>query len=261
MARAGDVGQPPVMSSLRLWTALAVLLSSSVLAQDPGVPGKQVPAAIRTTLTREVNLPYLLYLPKDYATTSDRVPLVLFLHGAGERGTEVSKVAVHGPPKLVAAGREFPFILVSPQCPEGRIWDEQELIALLDDLQARYRVDPRRVYVTGLSMGGYGTWSLIGRYPDRFAAAAPICGGGERLRLLLLTPAQREALKSLPIRVYHGGKDNVVPLAESERMVEAFRRAGSTDIELKVYPEAGHDSWTATYDDPGFFPWLLAQRR
>ena len=126
------------------------------------------------------------------AEPSKRWPLVLFLHGAGERGTNLNAVAVHGPPKLVAAGREFPFILASPQCPSGQVWNPTTLLALLDELQASLPVDGRRVYVTGLSMGGYGTWELAVKHPERFAAVAPICGGGERIRTLL--PSQREAL-------------------------------------------------------------------
>ncbi|MCW5557600.1 MAG: prolyl oligopeptidase family serine peptidase [Verrucomicrobiae bacterium] len=223
-------------------------------------PGAQVPGAYRAVIARTNQLEYLLYLPKAYeADSSKQWPLVLFLHGAGERGSELQKVAVHGPPKLVQAGTEFPFILVSPQCPEGQVWDDRVLIGLLDELQARYRVDPRRVYATGLSMGGYGTWALAQRHPQRFAAVAPICGGGERIRALL--PAQQESLKTLGVWAFHGAKDNVVALSESERMVEAFKRAGVTDIQLTVYPEAGHDSWTQAYNEPEFFNWLLKHQR
>lgn len=226
------------------------------------VPGVQSEQTFTTQIRRDVRLQYLLYLPKDYATDpTARFPLILFLHGAGERGTDVRKVAVHGPPKRIAAGQSLPCIVVSPQCPEGQVWDDEALLRLLSELKSSLRVDPARVHVTGLSMGGFGTWALISRHPELFASAAPICGGGDRIRPLLFTAAQREALRTLPIRVYHGGKDTVVPLVESERMVEQFKRAGAVDIQLKVYPEAGHDSWTATYEDPGFFPWMLAQHR
>jgi predicted peptidase len=133
------------------------------------------------------------------------------------------------------------------------------LIALLDELQATLPIDPRRVYVTGLSMGGYGTWELAVKHPERFAAVAPICGGGERIRTLL--PARQEALKTLGVWAFHGGKDNVVVPAESERMIEAFKRAGNATVKYTVYPEAGHDSWTRAYNDPALFEWLLGQSR
>jgi predicted peptidase len=253
------------MKSLACLAALAsLLIGCATSGPAPSVikpaAGAQTPQDYTAAVVRTNHLDYLLYLPKDYsADPTKQWPLVLFLHGSGERGTNLMVVAKHGPPKLVAAGQQFPFILASPQCPEGQVWDDSALFGLLDRLQSQLRVDPKRVYITGLSMGGYGTWSLITKHPERFAAAAPVCGGGERIRTLL--PSQKEALKTLPVRVFHGGKDNVVPLAESERMVEAFKAAGNANITLTVYPEAGHDSWTATYGNPEFFEWLLKQSR
>ena len=223
-------------------------------------PGRQTAQEFRREIRTEHHLNYLLYVPKAAAAEpSKRWPLVLFLHGAGERGTNLNAVAVHGPPKLVAAGREFPFILASPQCPSGQVWNPTTLLALLDELQASLPVDGRRVYVTGLSMGGYGTWELAVKHPERFAAVAPICGGGERIRTLL--PARREALKTLGVWAFHGGKDSTVVPAESERMVEAFKKAGKESVKHTVYHEAGHDSWTQAYNDPAFFDWLLQHSR
>ena len=223
-------------------------------------PGAQVPQSFTAVVTKTNTLAYLLYVPKDYAAdTAKKWPLVLFLHGAGERGTELQKVAVHGPPKLVNQGKEFPFILVSPQCPENQGWDTDARMGLLRQLETDLRVDTRRVYATGLSMGGYGTWALALKHPEHFAAVAPVCGGGERIRALL--PAQREALKTLGVWAFHGGKDNVVLPAESERMVDAFKKAGVTDIQLTVYPDDGHDSWTHAYNEPTFYDWLLKHGR
>jgi predicted peptidase len=253
------------MKPLLLLLALVGLLAAGCRSGTPGiraVSGSQTQNRLRQEVRTSSELGYLLYMPKGKAPSPDgKWPLVLFLHGAGERGTNLAQVAVHGPPKLAASGRDLPFILVSPQCPSGEVWDARQLVALLEFLQASLPADPRRTYVTGLSMGGYGTWDLISRHPGRFAAAAPICGGGECIRLLLLEPTQREALKTLPVKVFHGGKDGVVPLEESQRMVEAFRKAGCRGISLTVYPDAGHDSWTETYSDAGFFPWLLSHSR
>jgi predicted peptidase len=212
--------------------------------------------------TRRLELNYLLFLPKDYdPKSSKRWPLLMFLHGVGERGTDVWKVATHGPPKLVKQQPDFPFIVVSPQCPVGQVWSNDALLALLDDVTRQYAVDPARVYLTGLSMGGYGTWSLGLAHPDKFAAIVPICGGGQLLNVLVSNSEKPQALKSLGVWAFHGAKDPVVPLDESQRMVDALKKAGASDVKLTVYPEALHDSWTQTYNNPEVYQWLLAHER
>ena len=126
-------------------------------------------------ITKAVRLDYLISTPKGYdQEKSKRYPLLLFLHGSGERGSNLEKVKVHGPPKLVAEGKDLPFIIVAPQCPDRRSWDSDELIGLLNDIEKKYRVDRSREYLTGISMGGYGTWALALAQPNRFAAIAPI---------------------------------------------------------------------------------------
>ena len=233
---------------------------SSMIAEDMKDP-QQVKTFKRRT-TKTVTAQYLLYLPKDYAAGSRKHwPLMLFLHGSGERGTNITKVAVHGPPKLVKQGRDFPFIIVSPQCPANQRWDNDVLLALLDEVEEKYKVDTSRVYLTGLSMGGYGTWSLGMTHPELFAAIAPICGGGDPIDILLAEKKKAGALKSLGVWAFHGGKDPVVPLAESERMVESLKKLGCKDVELTVYPEAQHDSWTESYNNPKLYEWLLAHQR
>ena len=151
--------------------------------------------------------------------------------------------------------------MVSPQCPEGQRWDNDVVLALLDEVTERYRVDRGRVYLTGLSMGGFGTWSLGLAHPERFAAIAPICGGGDPLALLLADPKKVNALKTLPVWAFHGAKDPVVKLEESQRMVDTLKKFGCKEVELKVYPEAQHDSWTETYNNPKLYDWFLAHRR
>jgi predicted peptidase len=212
-------------------------------------PGKQEPQKLERTI--KVTMGYLLYLPKDYAQ-KDSWPLLLFLHGAGERGDNLDRVKLHGPPKLIAAGKEFPFIVVSPQCPGNHWWQPHELSALLDEMVEKYKVDKDRVYVTGLSMGGFGTWSLAGFSPDRFAALVPICGGGD--------PNAVRRFAHVPVWVLHGAKDPVVPLAASEKMVEALKKANG-NVKFTVYPEAGHDSWSEAYANPELYEWLLQQKR
>ena len=206
---------------------------------------------------------YLLYLPKGYETkdTTKKWPLIMFLHGSGERGSNVAKVAVHGPPKLVKNGKDLPFIIVSPQCPAGKGWNNDTLLALLDDTVAKHNVDRSRVYLTGLSMGGYGTWSLGLKYPERFAAIAPICGGGQTQDVKLVAGEKAAAMKSLGVWAFHGAKDPTVKLEASERMVAELKQAGCKDVELTVYPEAGHDSWTESYNNPKLFEWFLQHQR
>src|SRR5690349_12172483 len=136
----------------------AALLTACANTRSAPQPAMQTPQKFETTLTRKVKLNYLLFLPADYSDKSRKKwPLMLFLHGAGERGTNLTKLTVHGPPKFLPNKPGFPFIVVSPQCPIGERWDSDSLLALLDSESTKYKVDPARVYVTGLSMGGYGT--------------------------------------------------------------------------------------------------------
>ncbi len=215
---------------------------------------------------------YLLYAPDEFDLDawgpskrrgSVKWPLVLFLHGLGESGHDLSRVKIHGLPRLADAGAKFPFILVAPQCelPElkdetpgayRQAWNLQLLAALLDHLQESLPVDRQRVYVTGLSMGGFGTWRLLSHAPDRFAAAMPICGGGD--------PAAAKAIARTPIWCFHGALDDVVDISESQRMVTAVRAAGG-QVKFTVYNDLAHDSWTRTYDNPQAIAWLLRHRK
>ena len=214
-------------------------------------PERQTEQHLERQIT--VKLDYLSYLPPDY-DKQDSWPLMVFLHGAGERGSDLEKVKVHGPPKLIEEGKDLPFIIVSPQCPNDQWWPglEREVIALVDEMIDTYKVDKSRVYLTGLSMGGYGTWAIGCSYPKRFAALVPICGGGR--------PFRASALKDVPVWAFHGAKDPVVPLQESRQMVHAVTAAGG-DAQLTVYPEAEHDSWTQTYANPRVYEWMLEHKK
>jgi predicted peptidase len=237
----------PMLGLLILSIPCAV--AQPTFSDEPPAPGTM--QAQKLDRTVHVTMDYLIYLPKDYAD-KDTWPLMLFLHGAGERGDDLNRVKVHGPPKLIAAGKEFPMIVVSPQCPSDHWWRPNELNALLDEIVEKYKVDQDRIYVTGLSMGGFGTWALAAYAPERFAALVPICGGGEAIA------ARR--ISHLPVWAFHGAKDSVVPLSASETMVDALRKAKS-NVKFTIYPEADHDSWTETYDNPELYTWLLQQKR
>lgn len=224
--------------------------ASTALAADPA-PGQQTAGQFSTEIQQKIDMNYLLYLPKDYESR-EKWPLIVFLHGAGERGSDISVVKKHGPPKLIEAGQELPAIVLSPQCPDRGFWQPESLAKLIAEISGKYKVDPDRVVLTGLSMGGYGTFALAAAHPELFAAIAPICGGGD--------PKTAERLKGLPAWVFHGAKDNVVALENSEKMVDALKAIGA-DVQFTVYPDAEHDSWTETYANPKVLEWLLAQRR
>lgn len=232
-----------LLTTLFLWTLLCG--ASPAFCEEPAQKAQQLDIQIK------VQMNYLLYLPKDYEK-QEKVPLMVFLHGAGERGSNLDLVKVHGPPKLISQGKDFPCIVVSPQCPANKWWESYQLVALLDDLQSKYKVDPDRIYITGLSMGGFGTWNLASTIPNRLAAIAPICGGGD------VSMARR--LTKLPIWAFHGAKDGAVPLELSQSMVDAITKRGGNP-KLTIYPNAEHDSWTETYNNPEFYEWLFAQKR
>jgi predicted peptidase len=217
-------------------------------------PGAQQARKLDKQITITVKSNYLLYLPKEYGKDpAKKWPVMLFLHGSGERGTDLNLVKFHGPPKMIQQGKEFEFVVVSPQCPPGEWWRPQTVIALLDDVLEKYKVDRDRVYLTGLSMGGYGTWSTAIEYPDRFAAIAPICGAGNRYLA--------ERIKNVPAWVFHGAKDPAVPVSASEEMVGALKHLGAPDVRYTRYPELAHDCWTETYNNPELYAWFLQHKR
>jgi predicted peptidase len=234
------------------WGAPALLgLVLAVPARAGDKAGVQVEKKLETD---KVKVNYLLFLPEGYGKDDKQWPVLVFLHGAGESGSNLSKVKVHGPPKLVEKKKDFPFIVVSPQAPDVKTgWKTDVLNALLDEVLANYKCDPDRVYLTGLSMGGGGTWMWATANPQRFAAIVPICGYRN-------DPKQAAKLKDMPIWAFHGDKDNAVPLSKSEVMVKAINDAGG-NAKLKVYPGVGHDSWTETYNNPELWTWLLEHKR
>lgn len=202
-------------------------------------------------VTRTFSADYWVYFPREYDHDQHPWPLMLYLHGAGERG-DLEKAKKHGPPKQITAGAEFPCLVVTPSCPAEEWWQPELLEHLLQDLCATHRVDQGRVYGTGLSMGGFGIWATAITFPHRFAAIAPICGGG--------SPYMAHRIAHIPTWVFHGARDPIVPLYESQRMVEALKRVGN-DARFTVYPDAEHDVWTRTYDNPELFEWMFAQRK
>lgn len=239
---------PPLRRVLSLLAATLGLLASAQA---------QRPAEVMTPHTFESKehgaLPYRLFTPKA-ANKDAKLPLVLFLHGAGERGNDNAAQLRHGLRTLIADANqtERPSFVVAPQCPRGVWWNVDLLLELTHSLLAQPGVDLDRVYVTGLSMGGFATWQLIGRQPELWAAAIPVCGGGE--------PATADKLTTLPIWAFHGDADKTVPPEQSQRMIAAIRKAGG-EPKYTEYPGVGHDSWTQTYANAEVHAWLFAQHR
>ncbi|MFC1960864.1 prolyl oligopeptidase family serine peptidase [Chloroflexota bacterium] len=212
----------------------------------------------RARIITEVKLDYLLTLPDGYGKDDTKWPLLLFLHGAGERGTEVQQIRAHGIPKITPFMEDFPFITLAPQCPVNHWWSDylEMLIGMIDATINNYSVDTDRVYLSGLGMGGFGSWHLATEYPERFAAVVPICGGG---LWAYGFPERVSEMKAVPVWAFHGAQDDVVPLQSTTVMVEALQACGGA-AKLTVYPEADHDSWTETYDNPELYEWLLAHK-
>jgi predicted peptidase len=216
-------------------------------------------------------LPYRLLKPLA-VEEGKKYPLVIFLHGAGERGVDNDKQLIHGVPQFASEEnrKKYPCFLIAPQCPDGKKWVEVDwsadthtlpkdpgevgrlTLALIEKAIKELPVDSKRVYITGLSMGGYGTWDLLARRPDLFAAAAPVCGGADE--------ATASKIKDIPIWVFHGAKDGAVKPARSRNMVAALEKAGGKP-KYTEYPDVGHNSWDPAYRDPEFYKWLFAQSK
>ncbi len=205
----------------------------------------------RKEIKKELSLDYLLYLPDNYEEEKEW-PIILFLHGAGEVGSDLELVKTQGLPKYLESVNDFPGIVISPQCPLNCNWSMflDEVYELLQIIKNQYKVNKKKVYLTGLSMGGYGTWSMALKYPDEFAAIVPICGG-------LINQRAVVALKDIPIWTFHGAKDNVVPIDASQRLVDILESCNG-NIKFTVYPELRHDSWTVTYENTSLYEWLFS---
>lgn len=196
---------------------------------------------------------FQLHLPPQAAAPKpDRYPLMIFLHGSGERGTNLDQVKAQGPAKVADRDPRFPFLLISPQLPADQDWDLAKLRAILAWALQSLPADPDRVVLTGLSRGGHATWRWGAAEPSRFAAIAPVAGRGD--------PATACTLKTMPVWAFHGDRDDVVTPDGSFAMTRAIRACGGQP-RLTIYPDFGHNSWDPAYDDPALYYWLLAQRR
>lgn len=233
-----------------LFTALlSVALAASARAQEDSPPVTQE-TVFSATFTKPVSYPYIVRIPQNYDRPGDKHwPLILFLHGAGERGTDFGTIRNLGPLRYANEHPEFPFLLVAPLCPRLYDWDPDALNELLDHAIASYKVDTDRIYLTGFSMGGAGTWETAMEYTHRFAAIAPLCGRN--------IPLLQFRLWLTPTWAFHGDQDDVVPLIHTTQMTDYLVEAGNPNVKLTIYPGEGHYIWDRTYANGELYDWFL----
>ncbi len=238
------------MSYIKVFTGFFFILILSVFVegQTKNQPEKRV---FSGNFSAGVNLNYLTYFPEGF-DSSKEYPLILFLHGSGERGSDLSLVRKHGLPKEIDNGRKVPAIVIAPQCPENKRWRTYELAALMDYVESLYKIDKSRVYVTGLSMGGSGTWRFAAEFPDRVAAIITMCAYAE--------PHTAYQIADIPVWVFHGTADDITPFDVSERMVKKLQEIGG-NVKFTIYEGADHNIWERTYANDEIYTWLFAQRK
>jgi predicted peptidase len=256
---------PRVSVAVLAITALALSRAGSDATENSRSAASASPASRpaplgggHNTLDREIRkrlqVRYLLHLPAEYDPAgSRRWPLIVFLHGAGERGNDLDKIAGFGPIRYAREHADFPFVVAAPLCPVDRDWSPELIATLIEEIEAGCAVDPDRVYLTGYSMGGAGTWETAMDDPHLFAAVAPLCGR--------VIPLMSGRLWRTPVWVFHGEKDSVVPFSQSAEMVEILRGMGNEEVRFTAVPNADHEIWPSVYADPALYQWFLEHRR
>lgn len=235
-----------------LQAVMSLALASLAVGADAAAGTSPIPGQHAQPPVAPNGYSYQLFIPRAADRSTNRSwPLMIFLHGSGERGDDIARVKVHGPPKIADRNPDFPFILISPLLPAEQDWDIAKLDAILDRALATLPVDPTRVYLTGLSRGGHASWRWAAAEPGKFAAVAPVAGRGD--------PSVACSLKSKPVWAFHGDRDDVVIPEGSFTMVRAIRACGGKP-RLTIYPDLGHNAWDPAYDDPALYLWLLSQR-
>jgi predicted peptidase len=237
---------------MRLMTSACL---AAVLMSGAAEAGNVANDSFKGQVVTNFEMRYAIFLPEGYdkAGNETEYPLILFLHGAGERGDNLDKITNMGVMRYARNHTGFHFIVVAPQCPLGSYWKPDELIALLDGVQKKYRVQKSAVYVTGYSMGGAGTWAVAMDYPERFAAIAPVSGRA--------IPLMSGNLWKTPVWAFHGDKDDVVPFSHSDEMVGILKGRGNKDVKFTVYKDRGHDIWDDAYGSSDLYSWLMQHRK
>lgn len=224
---------------------IALLFSLNSFSQSD-VNGK-----VKIEIAQKQELGYALHIPLN---TKEKKPLLIFLHGSGENGSDVEKVKIHGPFKYLKS-HDLDFYVLAPQCPEGQQWNPDILYELILKVQKENNIDTNRIYLSGLSSGGWGTYSLILKHPEMFAAVVPVSGFVDIVQLEEICK-----MEAIPTRIFHGLLDDVVPVDNDITIYKELKKCNK-DVELTIFNDASHDCWTQVYDNPETYAWMLKQNK
>lgn len=232
-------------TKLYLYSSLLTVIVFSVFISQSFAQEKQ-----------KVNYKHLTDLPKNYNTDTSKYPLVIYLHGGSQKGNDLEKLKIYGLPYLVDQGKDFDFVMVAPQCPEGRYWSTENCFdSLYNEVTANYRIDKSRVYVTGISMGGYGTYIAALDHPEEIAAIVPLCGGINDIDTSRIC-----TLKDIPILTFHGTADTEISIRETDRIANSLKMCNG-NITFHRLEDEGHGIQYLYETKPAIYEWLLRQRK
>lgn len=242
---------PPVISGPKVEPGKQVLMKATLPAK---AGGGMFRGEDRLDPERKEDLSFWAFQPSDdSAKTEEGYPLLVFMHGAGERGSNPNLLKRYGPPKLCdnpEIAKTWKFFTVSPQCKENSAWSPLQILAFIDEVCAKYPIDKSRIYVTGVSLGGFGTWGVATIGAGKIAAVAPVCGS---------YGTDKAAAVTMPVWAFHGEVDPVVKIEGDQAMIDAVKKAGNEDVKFTVYPGVGHDCWNLAYDEKELYEWLLTK--
>ena len=226
---------------------LIFFISVSVLQ----INAQEIKSQLNKEIKKVEQISYILDYPQN---TKTKVPLIVFLHGSGERGTDLEKVKAHSPFTYKNLIKE-PVAILAPQCPENVWWDTETVYQLIKEIQQKYKIDESRIILTGLSMGGWGTLKLAMEHPEMFSAVVPVCAPVDRLMMV-----RADQYKNLPMKIFHGGNDDIVSPMNSIEIYQAIKKINPT-VSLTIFPDENHNSWDSTYSDPKLYEWMLSQKK
>ena len=228
-----------------------VIIAAAFLASWNSFSQTEIVGKIKTEIVQKRELAYALHIPKN---TKEKKPLIVFLHGSSEKGTDIKKVKAHGPFKYLKSNELDAYVL-APQCPENEYWSEEVLYRLILKIQKENNIDSNRIYLTGLSMGAWGAWNLAFAHPETFAALVPIAGYVDRIPMI-----ENCKIKAIPIRIFHGLLDDVVNVDYSITMYKKLKTC-NTNVELTIFDDANNDSWSRVYDNQKIYDWMFQQTK
>lgn len=212
---------------------------------------QDVTGLFSTEIVKKNELQYALHIPKNI---KQKKPLIIFLHGSGEKGSDIEKIKVHGPFKYLK-NNEIDSYILAPQCPENEYWNAEVLYKLIQKVQKENNIDSSRIYLTGLSMGAWGAWNLAFLHPEMFACLVPIAGFVDRVPMI-----ENCKIQDIPTRIFHGLVDDVVDVNYSIAIYKKLKPC-SKDIELTIFDDANHDSWSRVYESKEIYDWMLKQKK